>query len=106
MNKSKIFGVIMLILFVIYISIFMASKSGYYEYSNRTRKELTEAKMKQFEEDVKMGKNIDLKDYFDDENVNYENKVTAFGNILSTIVNTGISKSLEGSFKIMEKLLN
>lgn len=106
MNNSKPFWIIMLIFFVIYISIFMASKSGYYEYENKNNKLLTEAKMKQFEEDVKNGKNIDLKNYFDENNVNYDNKVTIFGNKVSNIVNATVSKSLQGSFKIIEKLIN
>ena len=37
MDYSKTFWTIILILFIIYISIFMASRIGYYEYENKTK---------------------------------------------------------------------
>ena len=104
MKETKPFWTILSIFFIVYISIFMASKSGYYEYENRNRKELTEKKMKEFEEDVKNGKNVDLKNYFKENDVNYENKITIVGNKVSQIVTSGVNKSLEGSFKVLEKL--
>lgn len=106
MKYSKTFWTILSIFFVIYISIFMASKSGYYEYENKNKKEFTEKKMREFEEDVKNGKNIDLKNYFKENEINYENKVTIVGNKLSSIVTNGVNKGLEGSFKVFEKLFN
>ena len=104
MKETKTFWTILSIFFVVYISIFMASKSGYYEYENRNRKEFTEKKMKEFEEDVRNGKNVDLKNYFKENDVNYENKITIVGNKMSQIVTSGINKGLEGSFKVLEKL--
>lgn len=106
MKNSKPFWIVMLVFFIIYMSIFMASRTGYYEYENKNRKELTEAKMKEFEEDVKLGKNIDIKNYFKDNSLNYENKLTFLGNKISSLINSGVNKSLKGSFKLLEKILN
>ena len=106
MNYSKAFWSILLVLFVIFISILMASKSGYYEYENRNKKVFTEEKMKEFEEDVKLGKNIDIKNYLSEEEKDYTNKVTKIGDAASSLISNGISKGLEDSFKILEKFLN
>lgn len=106
MNFTKIFWSIFFGLFIIYISIFMASKSGYYEYENKTKKVLTEEKMKEFENDVKKGKNIDLKNYFKNEDINYENKITNVGSKFSSFINAFVNEGLETSFKVMEKLFN
>lgn len=105
MDYSKTFWTIMLILFIIYISIFMASSNGYYEYENKNKTILTEEKMKEFEDDVANGKSVDLKNYFEDNNKNYENKITNAGNTISNIISTSIFKSLEESFKLIEKLV-
>lgn len=105
MDYSKVFWTIMLVLFIIFISIFVASSSGYYEYENKNKKVLTEEKMKEFEEDVANGKSVDLKNYFEDNTKNYENKVTDAGNLVSNVISTSILKGLEESFKLIEKLV-
>lgn len=105
MDYSKTFWTIMLVFFIIFISIFMASSTGYYEYENKSRTVLTEEKMKEFEEDVANGKSVDLKNYFEDNNKNYDNKITDVGSTISNIVSTSIFKGLEKSFKLIEKLV-
>ena len=105
MKYKKIFWTIMLIFFLIFISILFASNSGYYEYENINKKVLTEEKMKEFEDDVKNGKSIDLKNYFIENDKKYENKVTGFGDILSSIITDGVEKGLEESVKLFEKLV-
>lgn len=106
MNISKIFWGFILVLFVIFISIFIASKSGYYEYENKNKKIFTEEKMKEFEEDVRLGKNIDIKKYLKSDEKDYTNKITKVGDIASSLISRGITKGLEGSFKFLEKMLN
>lgn len=106
MKASKIFWSIMLFFFIIFISIFMASSSGYYEYENKNKMKLTEEKMKQFEEDVANGKNVDVKDYITENEKDYENNITLIGDKMSNIVNNSITKGLEGSFKFIDKLIN
>lgn len=105
MNYSKVFWIIMLIFFVIFISIFMASRTGYYEYENSNKAKLTEEKMKKFEEDISNGKEVDIKNYLTEDKKDYDNKVTNIGNKMSSLVTTGVSKGLEESFKLIEKLL-
>jgi hypothetical protein len=105
MDVSKIFHGTLLILFIVFISIYLSSTSGYYEYENKKQTKLTEEKMQEFEKDLEEGKNVSLKDYLSDETVNYDNKITNFGSKLSDFVCNGIIKGLEKSFKVVEKLI-
>ena len=104
-DPKKIFNTIMLCLFILFISLYIASETGYYEYETRKKQVFTEEKIKEFEEDVKNGKKIDIKDYLEDTTKNYDNKITKFGNTLSDIVNYGMIDGLEKTFKFVEKLI-
>ncbi len=104
-KPKKIFNTIVFCLFALFVSLYFASVNGYYEYQNEEKTKITEEKMKEFEEDLKNGKNIDIKDYLTEDNKNYDNKVTEFGLTLSDIVNNGILHGLERTFNIVEKLI-
>ncbi len=106
MDISKIFYGILLFLFIVFITIYGASKSGYYEYENKKHSELTKEKMIEFEKDLEAGKNVNLKDYLKEETVNYDNRITEIGCDLSDFMSDGIIKGLEGTFKIVEKLIS
>ena len=104
-NPKKILNTILLCLFILFVSLFIASSNGYYEYPNKETTKLTEDKIKQFEEDIKAGKKIDINNYLIKENKNYDNKVTKLGNTLSDIIDYSMMDSLEKTFKFVEKLI-
>ena len=105
MNISKPFWTIMGIFFIIFISIFISSSNGYYEYKNKEDRVLTDEKIKEFEQDIKENKNVDIKNYYVNNEKEYNNKMTRVGEKISYIVTNSISKGLEGSFKLIEKLV-
>lgn len=105
MNYKKIFNCTIFCLFVIFLSIYGASKSGYYEYENKKEAEFTEESMKKFEKDIAEGKNVNIKDYLKTDTKNYNNKITNLGNTLSNVVSDGIVSGLEKTFKVVEKLI-
>lgn len=105
MKPNKIFNTIVFCLFVIFLSIYGASKAGYFEYTNKKEAKFTEEKMKKFEKDLEAGKNVNLKDYLSSDIKNYDNKITNMGSVLSDIVSNGIISTLEGTFKLIEKLI-
>lgn len=105
MKPKKVFNTTIFCLFVIFLSIYGASKSGYYEYENQKQAELTEDKIKEFESDIASGKNVSIKDYLKDDRKHYDNKITNIGSSLSNILNDGIINGLEKGFKIVEKLI-
>lgn len=104
-NPKKIFNTCIFCLFVLFVSLFIASNAGYYEYQNKEQVKFTEEKMKEFEEDLKKGKKVDIKDYLTNTDKNYDNKVTELGTSMSDFVNNGIISGLEKTFKLVEKLI-
>ena len=75
---------------------FVSNKYGYYEYKKQEQVTLTAEQIKQFEEDVKNGKNIDLENYLEKTNKNYQTKFSQLGlNVSNSIANTienGVNK--------------
>ena len=104
-NPKKIFNSIIFSLFILFVALFIASSTGYYEYQNKENKELTEEKIKEFEKDLKDGKRVDLNDYLSKEYKNYENSITKFGNSLSDLINDGMLNGLEKTFGLIERLI-
>ena len=102
----KTFYAVMLVLFIVFICIFSSSTSGYYEYSNNKKNVFTEDKIKEFEKDVEEGKNIDIKNYVEDNSKDYSNKITRLGDNLSDLVYNSANFVLKGSFKVIERILN
>ena len=104
MNKNKIIKDIFIILLVLYI--FFASESGYYEYHVRKRTVLTSEKIKEFENDVKNNKNLDITDYLESTEKSYKNKLTNTCFNTSKKINIYFKKGVEGVFKIIDKLVS
>lgn len=104
-KPKKIFNTIVFSLFVLYLSLYIASSQGYYEYQNKKESKFTEEKIKEFEEDLKNGKKVDIKDYLVNDVKKYDNKITELGLTLSEMLNTGVNTSLEETFKIIGKLI-
>ena len=80
-NKTSLTVKILLILFSAFLIMYVSKEAGYYEYRTYTKKELT------------------LKDYVEDEYIDYSNIVTdtgsKIGNTIETFMNEGIKKTLE-----------
>ena len=80
------------------------SKSGYYE-SHLTRKTLlTNEKIKEFEEDVKAGKEIDLESYYVPEKKDYSSFASKLGKKVTLHLSTGLEKIFNSSGKVLKKL--
>ena len=73
-KPKKIFNTIIFVLFTLYISFYIASVSGYYEYEKKEETTLTNEKMKEFEKDLKEGKKVDIKKYLTDNTKKYAKK--------------------------------
>lgn len=104
MEKKKInwLRIIIIILFIGYISLFLLNKTGYYNSALRKKTELTNEQIKRFETDIRNGKQIDINDYLIDETKDYTNATSNTGYYISTsvekILNNGI-KSIGSIFK-------
>lgn len=76
--KNKRLKIIIIIILIIFASSYYVSNSGYYEYHLQEKTILTNKKIKEFEEDIKNNKDIDIKDYLSDSNIDYTNGFTNF----------------------------
>lgn len=102
-KKNNIFLKVLSILFLVYVSLYMMENLGYYNI-NTKNKVLTEEAIKEFENDVKSGKSIDIKNYVGD-NTNYKNFYSNLGYNLSIGVDNILNKGLKKIGDILKKLL-
>ena len=61
MKKSTRF--ILIIIFLLYMGLYFSYRNGYYEIRNNEKKILTEAMIKEYEEDLKNGVDVTNKEY-------------------------------------------
>lgn len=73
-------------LFVVYIALFIANISGYYENKVRDNVTLTDHQIKKFEEHLVNGEEIDLNSFLKNEKDDYSSKISKVGdNITSNL---------------------
>ncbi len=105
MKKKKGIYLIFMLITVTFICSYVVSQSGYYEYNLQSKKNLTEKEIKQFENDVKEGKDVDITDYMKDKTVDYSNNLTRTTVKVSTTINKYLKKGIESVFKILNSLV-
>lgn len=64
-------------LFIFYVILLLAQSQGYYKNRNEKAKVLTEEQISNFEEDIRNGKDIDVKKYVLYEDKDYSNSVSS-----------------------------
>ena len=104
MNK-KIIKLIIIVTLIIFVSAYIISESGYYEYTMQQRTIITNEKIKEFEEDVRNNESIDLKEYLDKEQNDYSNKITTLVYNISDNSNKLARKAIKYLFKKLGSLV-
>ena len=104
MNKS-IIRLIMIIIVIIFISSYIIASTGYYEYTMRERTIITNEKIKEFEEDIRNNKDVDIKDYYDNKELDYSNKITTLVYNVSDNSNKLARKAIKYLFKKLGTLV-
>lgn len=105
MNKKIVIKILFGMVFIAFIISYAIGESGYYEYQLANKKYLTEEQMKKFEEDVKNGSEVDLKDYTVETRIDYTNKFTDFVSNTSMSINKYLKKSIESIFGLLNKVV-
>jgi hypothetical protein len=95
---------ILLCLFGIYMVIYCLSISGYYENKRHLQVTYTNEKIKEFEEDVKNGVEIDMKKYVDEHNKNYANVFTKTSDNIGQVISKIMGGGLDEAWKIIRTL--
>ena len=104
MNKN-IIKLIIIVTLIIFVSAYIISESGYYEYTMQQRTIITNEKIKEFEEDVRNNESIDLKEYLDKEQNDYSNKITTLVYNISDNSNKLARKAIKYLFKKLGSLV-
>lgn len=95
-----------LIVFVIFTSFFLTvilSLSGYYQTALQKKTILTNEAINQFENDIKEGKDIDINNYVELNQKNYDNAFSKSGRYISKKINKIVSDCIEKTLKIILK---
>lgn len=102
---EKIFNVTFTILFVTFLTMYFGNKMGYFEYKKNEQVFLTQEQIKQFEQDVKDGKEIDLESYLINTNKNYQTKLSKTGLTISNGVSKVVRTGVENLFESINRLV-
>jgi hypothetical protein len=109
-KKKKIFNKVVsrifLFLLIAFTALYVSEATGYYEFEQHKKTELNKIKIQQFEEDVKNGKDINIKDYIDEVEISYENGISTVGYALSEKIGDVVECGLEAAFTFFGKLFN
>lgn len=105
-SYKKIFYGIIWILFFSFLVLYLACSNGYYEDINNKKAVLTEEKIKEFEEDVKNGKEIKVENYVVNLKKDYSNKISDFGLFTSKTFAKYFKKGLTLVFSGIDKMVN
>ena len=105
-KKKKIhwFLKVLMVLFIVYISLTIAISTGYYEAKLNEKTVVTEEGMRRFEEDVKNGKEVDIKDYIDDRHEDYASKTSKAGLTISKIVEKFMTDGISKMINVLKTL--
>lgn len=101
---NKIFKYFFLISFITFLTIYFSQATGYYEYEQYKKKELTEEQIRKFEQDIEEGKEIDIDSYLEPTK-NYQNKISNTTLTISNLISDYMSKGVEFVFGGIGKLI-
>lgn len=105
-KRYKIFKWIFTFLFVIFLTLYFSQLTGYYEYQNYQKMIMTEEQIKQFEQDIKDGLEVDIKDYTINTVQNYDNSFSNLGLTLSNIISGVVKDSVIKLFGSIASYVN
>lgn|SRR5574344_268144 len=91
-------------MFLIFLAYYIAYTSGYYEAKVTRKATITQEKLEQFEEDVKEGKEIDIKDYVQNDSIDYSSPVSRLGNNISSGIDSLMGGGVTDFFNFLGKL--
>lgn len=103
---SKMFWKIFLALLFGFGALYVSEATGYYEFEQHKKVTLTNEKINEFENDLKSGKQINIKNYIDEKEQSYENGFSKTGIFVSTIIEDCIGSGLQKTFEFLNNVFN
>ena len=103
-KKKNWFLRLLLILFIVFIGLYIASISGYYEATLGNKVALTDEAIKRFEQDVIEGKMVDVENYILEERVDYSNTFTDAADKITKKTKKVLSEGISGIWDAIKVL--
>jgi len=103
-KKKNPFLKILGILFVVFMGLYIANRSGYYESKIRDRVIITEEGIKEFEETVKKGEEIDITSFLSNERVDYSSNMSNLGDNVTIGIENVLVKGVGVVSNILKSL--
>ncbi len=92
------------VLFLIFISLYIALESGYYEAKAAKKTAMTQESIAKFEEDIREGHPIDLESYTYIEQKDFSNNTTDAAIFIGSKVEQFMSTGINDFFNIVKSL--
>lgn len=105
MKYKKIIEYSFILLVVLFLGLYISQMTGYYEYTESKKTTLTEDAIERFEQDIADGKEIDTKNYLQ-EQTDYNNAVSSLGLKVSSWIEKGFNKAMNGLFNKLSKAIS
>lgn len=103
-KKKNWFLRLLSILFVVFLGLYIASISGYYESQVSNKVALTDKAIEQFEQDVLEGKVVDINTYINEDTKDYSNKFTDMGDRFSESIQSLLTDGIGGIWDAIKVL--
>lgn len=91
-------------LFLLFISLYIALESGYYEAKLSKKTAMTQESIERFEEDIKNGNPIDVNSYTYEEHKDFSNNTTDAAIFIGSKVESFMSNGITEIFDIVKSL--
>lgn len=102
-KKNNFWKNFFIILLIIYSALYISKSLGYYEFLGQKQNYLTDKEIKEFEEDIKKGYQVNIKDYKKERHVTYKNTWSNIGLFLSKQVSYLFNDGLNNTFSFFGK---
>lgn len=104
--KTNIVRLIVLILVFLFFVLYFMQASGYNEYVRNRENMLSSEQIKEYEEDIALGKDVSIKDYLNKDKFNYENNVSRLGLDLSYLIENVFNKGMNAFFNMLNEAIS
>ena len=106
MTKTNLARLIILILVFLFFVLYFMQASGYNEYKNNRENMLTAEDIKSYEEDIKAGRDVSIKDYINKDRIDYENNISKLGLDLSYLIENAFNKGMTAFFNMLNEAVS
>ena len=103
-KKGNWFLRLITISFIVFLGLYIASISGYYESTVGNKVALTDKAIKEFENDVLNGKTVDINTYITKDDKDYSNAFTDLGDKFSESLGSILTDGIGGIWDAIKVL--